>query len=320
MILVLALLPTIQTIKSIKNNSGIEYLLDQKQLQGDNYNNIHRSIWIAQSFKPSVSPLAKILLKLHKPVLIDEPLQISIRKDLNGSELIYIPIQSDDIPYFEYWVEIDFPDIEVEINETYYILLRTDSPSGKSYRWYYTNNETEDPYSRGKLMISYDYGEEWELIELEDEFADSAFQTYSYKSKSDLQCNGFLNWTNITPGSLIEGSFNVINVGTPFSNLNWEISNWPVWGDWSFSPINGNDLYPEDGFQIVHISLKAPNSTIPEDYSGKILIVNTDNESDYCSVDTILITPKKIEKKTNEFILFIQKLFPFFNIYKLNLI
>jgi len=311
MILIITILPTVHTIK----NNNLEYILDQKQLLWDRYNNIHSSNWIAQSFKPSISPLTKIVLKLQKPVVITEPLELSIRKNLNGTELIYLPIPAEDIPYFNYWVEIDIPDIEVDIDETYYILLRTDSPSGKSYRWYYKYNQTGDPYFSGKLMASYDFGSEWELVENEGQFADTAFQTYSYISKPDLNCNGFLNWTDIQPGSIVNGSFSLSNVGTPLSHLNWEISNWPSWGEWSFSPFQGNDLLPEEGIQTIQISVRAPNSQIPEEYTGEILIINKDNDSDYSIIDSVLITPNKIGIKIYDFNQFVTSFLKIFYIF-----
>jgi hypothetical protein len=286
------ILPTVQTLK----NNNVEFVLDQKQLLLDRYNNIHSSNWMAQSFQPSISPLTKIMLKIQKPVVITEPLKLSIRKTLNGSELIYLPISSDDIPYFNYWVEIDIPDIEVEIGQTYYIVLRTDSPAGKSYRWYYKYNQTGDPYDKGKVMISNNFGLEWELIENEGQFADATFQTYSYISKPNLECEGYLNWTDIIPGSIVNGTITINNIGTPLSHLNWEISNWPSWGEWSFSPNQGNDLLPEDGTKTIQITVKAPNSQIPEEYNGEILIVNKDNTTDYSIIKSVLITPDKIQK------------------------
>lgn len=304
LILIMILLPSVQTLR----NNNVEFVLDQKQLLFDRYNNIHRSNWIAQSFQPSISPLTKIMLKIQKPVVITESLEVSIRKTLNGTELIYLPISSDDIPYFEYWIEIDIPDIEVEIGQTYYIILRTDSPAGKSYRWYYKYNQTGDPYDKGKVMISYDYGSEWELIENQGQFADATFQTYSYISKPDLECEGYLNWTDIVPGSIVNGIITIRNIGTPLSHLNWEISNWPSWGEWSFSPNQGNDLLPEDGLETIQITVKAPNSQIPEEYNGEILIVNKDNSSDYSIIKSVLITPDKIQKD----IFFFAKIIPAF--------
>jgi len=324
--LFLILLPAGLTNKNLLTNntinelviSNVEYLLDQKQLLEDHFTNIHSRIWVAQSFKPSISPLTKLLVKVQKPVVIEDDLEISVRKNLNENELTYIRIPSENIPYFNFWVEVDIPDIEVDIDDTYYIIIRTASPTGKSYRWYHKYNETGDPYLRGKLWVSNDFGNEWDLIENMGDFADTAFQTFSYKSKDDLHCIGYLNWTDIQPGSIVTGSFSVQNIGTPFSYLSWEISNWPSWGIWTFNPSFGDNLQPENGPQNIQISMKSPNSTISEEYKGEILIINKNNNSDYCIIDTLLATPEKIEKLTNEKPLFFLKYFQLFKFFKFN--
>ena len=305
-VLICMMLFTIVSTASISIKSGhieinkestltnVEYVLDQKQFLNDGHSNIHRNIWMAQSFKPSMTPLTKVLLKIDKPVVIDEPLLFSIRKNLTGSELTYIPITSDEIPYYINWVEFDFPDIEVEVGETYYIIVRTNSPSSKSYRWLYKNNETEmgDPYENGKQWISFNKGQDWVLTEDEDSYIDSTFQTYSYVTNSDLYCNSNnLNWTNIEPASTVTGSFTVENIGTPLSYLDWEITNWPSWGVWTFTPSDGNRLKPEDGIVTVQLSVKAPNITNNR-YSGQITIINKEDDSDYCTIDASLATPK----------------------------
>ena len=304
-VLICMMLFTIVSTASISIKSGhieinkestltnVEYVLDQKQFLNDGHSNIHRNIWMAQSFKPSMTPLTKVLLKIDKPVVIDEPLLFSIRKNLTGSELTYIPITSDEIPYYINWVEFDFPDIEVEVGETYYIIVRTNSPSSKSYRWLYKNNETEmgDPYENGKQWISFTSGHDWEPTEYQTSFIDSTFQTYSYISKPDLNCSGFINWTDIEPASTVTGNFIVENIGTPLSHIDWEITNWPVWGVWTFTPSSGIALKPEDGIRNVQISFVSPNVTNSK-YSGKITITNKDNSSDFCTIDVSLATPK----------------------------
>jgi len=235
--------------------------------------------------------LTKVLLKIEKPIVIEAPLELSIRKNLNGSELTYIPVPSSQIPFYIYWSEFDFPDIEVEIGETYYIVLRTTSPSGKSYRWLDNYNPIGDSYENGKQWISFNSGFEWEPTEYQTSFIDSTFQTYSYISKPDLNCSGFINWTDIKPASTVTGSFTVENIGTPLSHIDWEITNWPVWGVWTFTPSSGIALKPEDGIRNVQISVVSPNVTNNK-YTGKITITNKENSSDFCTIDVSLATPK----------------------------
>lgn len=298
MMLVTIVLPTSIRIKSVNvgiNNgnilSNVEYVLDQKQLLHDGDSKIHRSIWMAQSFKPSMTPLTKVLLKIEKPVVIEYPLELSIRRYLNGSELTYMQIPSSQIPYYIHWVEFDFADIEVEIGETYYMVIRTNSPSGKSYRWLDNYNQTGDSYENGKQWISFHGGYDWSPTEYENSFIDSTFQTYSYISDPDLYCSGLMNWTDIEPASTVTGSFTVENIGSPLSYINWEITHWPTWGVWTFTPSGESKLRPEDGITTVHLSVVSPNVTNNK-YTGKIIITNMDDSSDFCTIDVSLATPK----------------------------
>jgi len=107
----------------------------------------------------------------------------------------------------------------------------------------------------------------------------------------DLDCDGSLSWTDVTPGSTVEGSFMVSNIGGNGSELNWEITNWPDWGDWTFNPPNGSNLTPEDDPVIVEVEVVAPDDPNKE-FPGEIKILNSDNQSDYCIIPVYLKTPK----------------------------
>ena len=302
-ILICALLFTVITSRIMAANlyieidSGItsidpEYIIDQKQIQHSHESNIHSSTWIAQSFKPSMTPLTKIQLKINKPCVIDRPLSVSIRKNLNGSDLTYISIPSSEIPYFVHWTEFNFPDIEVEIDEIYYIIVWTISPAGKSYTWLDEYDDKGDPYIRGKQWQSNNYGVTWSYIDPDSFYVDSTFRTYSYITYPDLECEGNFSWTDVKPGEIVTGSFTVENIGTPLSYLNWEIVQWPTWGTWTLTPSSGINLKPEDGVVNVQISVEAPHSDIPDEYYGEIRIINQDNPDDHCKINARLVTPK----------------------------
>ena len=121
-------------------------ILDQYQTQHNHLSNIHSVVWMAQSFQPSITPLTKVDLKLEKFTEINNPIELSIRKDLIDTELTYISLSSEQIPYYTNWVEFDFADIEVNVNETYFIVVRTRSPAGHSYSWY-------DEYSQDRKSV-----------------------------------------------------------------------------------------------------------------------------------------------------------------------
>jgi PKD repeat protein len=127
----------------------------------------------------------------------------------------------------------------------------------------------------------------------------------------DLGCQGSLNWADIKPGVTVTGSFTVSNVGDPETLLNWEISEYPEWGSWTFTPESGIDLTPEDGSVTIEVTVAAPDEKDTE-FSGSVIIENTDDSSDNCEISVSLVTPKY--KLTYLFWQFMQHLidrFPF---------
>jgi hypothetical protein len=129
--------------------------------------------------------------------------------------------------------------------------------------------------------------------------------------KSDLNVKGNLGWTNVNPEITVHGDFTVENIGDSKSLLNWEVSSYPEWGDWSFNPLGGNDLTPEQGEIKVQVSVIAPEEQ-EKTYMGRIEIVNKDNSSDYHVLEFTLSTPKS--KFINSIIRQIIVIYPeFFN-------
>ena len=106
-----------------------------------------------------------------------------------------------------------------------------------------------------------------------------------------LEGNGFLCWTDLPAGSTVNGNFTIKNSGNPSSSIDWEVSSWPTWGTWSFTPDYGVDLKPEDGEITIEVTVIAPDK-INEDFNGYVKVVNTENSSDYCIIHISLTTPK----------------------------
>jgi hypothetical protein len=106
----------------------------------------------------------------------------------------------------------------------------------------------------------------------------------------DLQCDGDLNWTDIPPGGTVHGSFQVENIGNLYSTLNWTIDSNPDWGAWSFTPLSGENLTPQQGALTVQVYVTAPNQKNTE-LQGVVRVVNTDNQSDFCLIPVYLKTP-----------------------------
>lgn len=127
--------------------------------------------------------------------------------------------------------------------------------------------------------------------------------------KADLSCSGSLTWTDVHPGALLTGSFTVKNVGSAFSNLSWEVASWPEWGNWTFTPSQGNHLTPEDGPLTINVSVVAPNIKHKE-FSGQIRIVNSENISDNGTIPVALTTPYRPDFFLLELLKFLLDRFP----------
>jgi hypothetical protein len=296
---------THNNVNNISKATTVEYILDQHQELLNGEVGIHQGVLFAQSFQPSMTPLTKVIIKIKKVLIINEPLIVSIRKNLTDTDLITLPLLGSQIPFNTFWVEYDLSDIEVQINETYYLVAR--SPSSQSFWWMRQHNITGDSYNRGQMWQSVDNGIHWNTLDEENLFVDCTFQTYSYNSQPDLQCEGTLSWTNITPGGSVVGEFTIENIGTPLSYLNWKIDSWSSWGTWTFSQTLGKDLKPEDGPVRIQVSVNAP-SVKNAKYTGFVKIININDENDFCLIETSLNTSKTI--KNNYFQYFTQ--FEFF--------
>ncbi len=112
--------------------------------------------------------------------------------------------------------------------------------------------------------------------------------------KPDLYSEGGFSWMKIKPGSTVTGCFFVINIGEPESLLNWEITGYPSWGNWTFDPKQGDSLTPERGPVTVNVTVIVPNKRNQE-FTGVITIVNTDNASDNGIIQVTLKTPASIQ-------------------------
>ena len=108
---------------------------------------------------------------------------------------------------------------------------------------------------------------------------------------SDLECTGTLNWDKVKPGEELSGSIIVKNDGIPGSELDWEVKEWPNWGEWTFTPPNGDNLRPEDGPVTVDVKVIAPNEKNAE-FNGKVEVVNLEYPTDKCIIQVTLTTPK----------------------------
>lgn len=130
---------------------------------------------------------------------------------------------------------------------------------------------------------------------------------------SKLNVAGVLQWTEVTPGEIIETDVFISNQGDVGSELSWEIVSYPDWGLWELTPESGEGLGVEDGFEKVTVLITAPNEKETE-FTGSLTIVNSDNESDMVSIPITLVTPKTVNPHPwfQLFLDLIKNRFPFF--------
>jgi VCBS repeat-containing protein len=146
--------------------------LDQEQTQ-DGYNfAAYGSRWGAQSFIPLLEWLTRVELLIEKRGDPPNPVIVSIRESLTGSDLTSISLPPSDIPTEVSWIEFNFDDINIVPGNTYYIVLRTsegNSPNAYLWKFGYIT-----PYEDGTLWYSTDGGSSW-IEKLQYDFC---FKTY----------------------------------------------------------------------------------------------------------------------------------------------
>jgi len=160
--------------------------VDQYQIETEfrSYN----SNGIAQSFKPKGSSLSKIKLKLNLPtgynsyleIFKKYPLNVSIRNDLNGTDLVkvskkpYIDMKED----ISYWIEFDFPDLKVIPGEKYFIVVKfLNYTFEDDFYGISGTEEIEDVYPLGKSYFLDNEGM-WRIDGSSDSYLDYCFITY----------------------------------------------------------------------------------------------------------------------------------------------
>ena len=147
-----------------------EFMDQEQPISSGQGFNINYGQYVAQSFKPSVTRLSKVQLKLFKyngaPTY---DLEFSVREQLDGVELATVIKTPGEIS--NGWNEFDFSDLEVEIDKTYYLVCQGDGGQGNDpiYCWYCTDT---NPYDRGMVHI-YNYGN-WHSVPA----FDCCFRTY----------------------------------------------------------------------------------------------------------------------------------------------
>ncbi len=109
-----------------------------------------------------------------------------------------------------------------------------------------------------------------------------------------VDCSGSLSWTKIEPGTTVNGSFQLQNIGGANSTLNWTINTSSIsWGTWTFTPESGTNLTPDDGLITVQVSVIVPDEKNSE-FQGYVRVENINDPTDFDVIPVTLKTPVKI--------------------------
>ena len=141
-----------------------------------------------------------------------------------------------------------------------------------------------------------------------DEYTGGMFK-YTPSTEPDLFCSGDIAWVDVTPGETVTDSFTVQNVGAAGTELDWEIESYPDWGTWIFDPDSGLDLTSETGVITVDVEVVAPDDPETE-FTGEIVLVNSEDPEDTCTIDVALATPVSQESFIIQFFERLSERFP----------
>jgi hypothetical protein len=124
----------------------------------------------------------------------------------------------------------------------------------------------------------------------------------------DLDCSGMLDFVDVEPNGTVTGTITVENVGEVDSLLDWEIESFPDWGTWTFTPDSGTDLLAGDTVDIA-VEIIAPDEPETE-FSGEVVIVNSEDPDDICIVQVTLVTPVSQQSLFAQFFDILAQRFP----------
>lgn len=219
-------------------------------------------------------------------------LDIPVSLEVDDDFYIYLSLSSGGQP-------IDrTSDVPVLLGSSQRVIVKSDANPGESY--YKTESTWNDLYNYEFSNPTWDESANFCIKALIGEWVPMV---------PDLKCDGSLSWTDIPAGGDVVGEFIVQNIGDDYSRLDWEVKDWPDWGEWQLIPMSGYNLHPEDGEFTVEVFVKAPNEKEKE-FTGQIKIVNKDDPYDYEIIPVTLKTPKSKTAHLN----FFEKLLSFFPI------
>ncbi|MBU1941136.1 MAG: FG-GAP repeat protein, partial [Candidatus Thermoplasmatota archaeon] len=130
------------------------------------------------------------------------------------------------------------------------------------------------------LEVCYNYSNSLDMVITNWDSNIGNYLYYNQLGESDLEVIGEINWTQVQPGSSIYDSFEVANIGDFGSELDWIVTETPLWGNFTITPSFGIDLTPEQGAQTVYVEIDVPTVGGPV-FEGEIRIENQQDPADF---------------------------------------
>jgi hypothetical protein len=146
----------VEMLDQYQNDSqGFPLLVGQLPSESENI-----SIQVAQSFVPQKAVLTKVELLIGKNGTTTYPFVMAIRESLTGANMRETQVEPSEVETENFsWIEFDFTDLIVNIDQTYYIVGYTENVTDNWYLW--SANNYSASYPNGDAWISTDEGDNW---------------------------------------------------------------------------------------------------------------------------------------------------------------
>jgi len=177
---------------------------------------------VAQSFVPTKEVLTRVSLLLARnttpPTVY--PIIVTIRNSLTGDNLAVASVEPQEIEEFPNysWVEFDFDDLIVSVNQIYYIVSYTKNVTDNAYVWGVNGSNL---YPNGQVFFSFDDGVHWDGGPPLD-LADMCFMTYGIKNFPPYSPSRPTGPTHGTTGTPITFSTNTTDPDNDNVRYGWD--------------------------------------------------------------------------------------------------
>jgi len=254
---------------------------------------INDSYYIAQSFIPSTNILTKIKILTNVGKDNIYPLTVSIRKTLVGENLTsstIIPNQHSN--YIQKYLTFDFPDIDVDPGETYYIIINTKMlDDNQDYsKLFSILSSVEESYEKGNCFISIDKGKTWEEYRY---VSDISFVTYG--KEEDQNQRPYIPKRPVGPimgKRKNEYTYYVSTSDVDYDQIYYIID----WGDGNYSDWIG----PYDSEEIVEVTY---NWSKRGDYLVRVRAIDENHQySDWSDSLKVYISKSRFYIKLQDFL------------------